>query len=177
VNSLLPAAGEFVAVKEEEVVMFDLMVPRGSRRSAVPAQRDVRSIDALFDDIWRGFGAAPAARGALPGFSPRIDVRETDGEYVVTAELPGLEEKDFEVSLEDDLLTIKGEKRTSHEEEREGLRHVETRSGAFQRQLRLPTPVEADAVKASFKSGVLTVTVRKPEEAKPALRTIPVSTN
>lgn len=155
--------------------MFDLMVPRRSRSRAIPAPRDVRSIDALFEDLWRGFGV-PASLGALPGFSPRIDVRESDEEYVVTAELPGLEESDFEVCLDDDVLTLKGEKRTSHEEEREGLRHVETRSGSFQRRLRLPAPVEADAVKASFKNGVLTLTVRKPAEPEPTVRSIPVST-
>ena len=154
--------------------MFDLMVPRRSRRSALPAHRDVRSIDALFDDLWRGFGAA-TPRGALPGFSPHIDVRENDEEYVLTAELPGLEEKDFEVTVEDDIVTLKGEKHSSHEEEKEGLRHVETRSGCFERRLRLPAPVDADAVKASFKSGVLSVTVRKPEEVKPKLRTIPIT--
>jgi HSP20 family protein len=136
----------------------------------------VRSIDALFSDIWRGFGV-PASPGALPGFSPRLDVRETDEEYVIAAELPGLEESDFEVSLDDDVLTLKGEKRTSHEDEREGLRHVETRSGSFQRRLRLPVPVDADAVKASFKNGVLTVTVRKPAEPEPTVRSIPVTSD
>ena len=153
--------------------MFDLTVPRRSWSRAVPAPRDVRNIDALFNDLWRGFGA-PASHGVLPGFSPRMDVRETDEEYVIVAELPGLEESDFEVSLDEDVLTLKGEKHTSHEEERKGLWHVETRSGSFQRRLRLPVSVDADAVKASFKNGVLTVTVRKPAEPEPTVRNIPV---
>ena len=155
--------------------MFELMIPRRSRRSAAPALRDMRALDALFDEMWRGF--APARRGTLPGFSPRIDVRETDEAIVLRAELPGLEEGDFEVVLDDDVLTLKGEKKTEHEEEREGLRHVETRSGSFDRRFRLPVAVYADDVKATFDKGVLTVTLPKPEEARPQVRTIPVSTS
>lgn len=155
--------------------MFDLMIPRRSRRSAFPVLRDVRGFDTLFDELWRGFGASPLRADTLPGFTPRVDVRETDEELVVTVELPGLEEKDFEVSLDDDVLTLKGEKRSEHEEEREGYRHMETRSGSFERRLRLPAAVDADAVKAGFKNGVLTVTVPKPEEARPEVRRIPVS--
>ena len=117
----------------------------------------------------------PGLRDALPGFSPRIDVRETDEELILTAELPGLEEKDFEVSVDEDVLSLKGEKRSEHEEEGGGYRHVETRSGSFERRLRLPAPVDADAVKAGFKNGVLTVTVRKPEPARPELQRIPVT--
>ncbi len=154
--------------------MFDLMVPGKSRRSAVPALRGLRGFDDLFDELWRGFGVAPVS-GALPGFTPRIDVRETDEEITVTAELPGLEEKDFEVLIEDDVLTLKGEKRAEHEEEREGLRHLETRSGSFQRRLRLPEGVDTDAVKATFKNGALTVSLPRREEARPQVRTISVT--
>ena len=155
--------------------MFDLMIPRRARHSALPALRGVRSFDDLFADLWDGFGVGPVWRDAPPGFSPQIDVRESDEEIVLTAELPGLEEKDFEVSLEEDVLTLKGEKRTEHEEECGGFRHLETRSGSFQRRLRLPAGVDSDAVKASFQNGVLTVTVPKPEEARPQVRRIPVT--
>ncbi|MDJ0847666.1 MAG: Hsp20/alpha crystallin family protein [Myxococcota bacterium] len=154
--------------------MFELMIPRRSRRSAAPALRDVRALDALFDEMWRGI--APRV-GTLPGFSPRIDLRESDEAFVLRAELPGLDENDFEIALEDDVLTLKGEKKTEHEEEREGLRHVETRSGSFERRFRLPVPVKADDVKATFEKGVLTVTLPKPEEERPQVRTIPVSTS
>jgi HSP20 family protein len=160
--------------------MFHLMVPRRSRRSALPAPPDVRAFDSLFDELWRGFGVTPFRheRGgdALPGFSPQLDVRETESEIVVRAELPGLAEEDVEVFLDEDVLVLKGEKRSASDEEREGLRHVETRSGSFERRLRLSAPVKADAVKASFQRGVLTVTLPKPEEARPRVRTVPVST-
>lgn len=155
--------------------MFELMIPGRSRRSAFPALRGLRSVDELFEDLWRGFGAGLAGGETLPAFSPRIDVRETDEAIVLSAELPGLEEKDFEVCIDDDVLTLKGEKRSEHQEAREGHRYVETRSGAFQRRLRLPAEVDPDAVKASFRNGVLTVTVPKPEEAIPGVRRVPVS--
>lgn len=127
----------------------------------------------LFDELAGdfGLGAAPALRE----FSPRIDVVETDDELRVSAELPGLEEKDFEVVLENDVLTLKGEKRSERDEERGGLRHVETSSGSFRRAFRLPFEVDPDAVKAAYKHGVLTVTVAKPVQAKSQTRTIPVT--
>jgi len=155
--------------------MFDLMVPRRSRRSTVPALRDVRNVDALFDDLWRGFKVAPAA--VLPGFRPSMDVRETDEEIVLTAELPGLEEGDFEVSLEEDVLTLKGEKKTEHTEESEGYRHVETRRGSFERRFRIPVAVDPEQVNAAFRNGVLTITLPKPEEARPQVRSIPISSS
>ena len=92
-------------------------------------------------------------------FQPRIDVRETDAEIAITAELPGLEEKDFDVSIEADVLTLKGEKRTESETAREGWRHVETTSGSFERRILLPEGVDPEAVKAMYKHGVLTVRV------------------
>jgi HSP20 family protein len=140
--------------------------------------RDVRGFDDLFDEFWRGFGLAPSwpvERGPRD-FTPRLNVRETDEEIVVSAELPGLEEKDFDLSLEDDILTIKGEKRSESEEEREGYRHVETVSGSFQRRLRIPCEVDAEKVKATYKNGVVTVVLPKPPEARPQVRAIPVTT-
>lgn len=154
--------------------MFELMVPRRTRGAVLPGQREVRSLDSLFDEFWRGF---PGAASGLPGFSPRVDVRDTDEAIVVRAELPGLEEKDFSVDLEDEVLTIKGEKRTESEEERAGYRHVETRSGAFERRLRVPAPVDPDAVTAEYRNGVLTVTLPKPPEARPQTRTIPITSS
>ena len=106
--------------------MRSMIVPRVTRRSAFPALRDVRPFDGLFDDLWRGFDRAPVR---AHGFAPKLDVKETDDEYVVHVELPGVEEKDFDVSLEDQVLTISGEKRSEHTEEKSGYRHVETVAG------------------------------------------------
>jgi HSP20 family protein len=161
------------------MVMKSVLVPRMSRRSAVPALRNLPAFDDLFDEFFRGFGVAPAWPEAsrLGEFTPRIDIRETDEEVVVTAELPGLEEKDFEVELEDDVLTIKGEKRTEHEEKREGYRHIESASGSFRRAIPMPSEVDADAVKATYKQGIVTVTLPKLAEARRNARTVPIQSS
>ena len=161
------------------MMMKSVLVPRRTRRGTEPVLRNMPAFEHLFDEFFRGFGVAPAWPEAsrLAEFTPRIDVRETDEELIVTAELPGLEEKDFEVELEDDVLTIKGEKRTRHEENREGYRHVETAGGSFQRAIPLPSEVDADAVKATYKQGVVTVALPKLAEARRHARTVPIETS
>ena len=158
--------------------MTSLLIPRRSRRSAFPALRGVRSFEDLFDNFWCGFETkAPAwpVGKTAHAFTPRVNVRETDEEIVVSAELPGLEEKDFDISLEEDVLTIKGEKRSEHEEKREGFHHVETMSGSFERRMRLSCEVDADEVKATYKNGVVTVVLPKRPEERPEVRTVPVT--
>ncbi len=157
-------------------MLKSLLVPRRTRHSAVPALRAVPTMDDLFDEFFRGFGLAPAWSEAsrLGEFTPRVDVRETDEELIVTVELPGLEEKDFEVLLEDDVLTIKGEKRTEHEENREGYRHLESAGGSFRRVVPLPSEIDSDGVKATYKQGVVTVVLPKLPEARRQARTVPV---
>jgi HSP20 family protein len=130
-----------------------------------------RGIDRLFENLWRGTGA-PAA--AVPGgFTPRIDVVEREAEYVVSAELPGLEEKDVRVEVHGDVLTLHGEKRSEHADEGSGWRWAERSYGAFRRAIRLPVEVEGDKASASFKNGVLTVTLPKASSAR--VRHIPVT--
>ncbi len=150
------------------------LVPR-ALRVLRPAQRGVgwSGLDRLFDDLWRGLAADPAVdQGA--DFAPRVDVRETDEELRVYAELPGLEEKDFDVTLEGDVLRIRGERKDEHREEREGFLRVESARGSFRRDLRLPFEADADAVRATYARGVLEIAIPKPAEAKPRSRVIPV---
>jgi HSP20 family protein len=125
------------------------------------------------DDLFSSFGgmvAEPFKGTTLERFEPSIDVSETDKELKVTAELPGLTEKDVEVTLVDNVLTIKGEKKQESEqkEEKEGrvYHRVERSYGSFQRALRLPYDIEPDKVAAEVKSGVLTVVVPKPQAAQ-----------
>lgn len=160
------------------------LVPRRARWSVRPALRSVRpfgamrsELDRFFDEFLHGFEMAPTwnAAGRLGEFAPRVDISETDEEFRVTAELPGLDEKDFEVHLEEDVLTIKGEKKVEKEEERKGYTHVETSRGSFHRSFRLPLEVDPDSVKASYKKGVLTVTLPKPPEAQRRPHVIPVT--
>src|SRR5262249_33960692 len=98
---------------------------------------------------------------------PPMDLAETDGEFVLRADLPGLSEDDVSIEVEDNVLTVSGERKTEHEERKEGYYRIERSSGSFRRSLTLPEGVDADAVKATFDRGVLEVRVPKPEERKP----------
>ena len=129
-----------------------------------------REMDRLFDDFVSGRGMTRWP-GEGAGVDLRFDVAETDNEVKVTAELPGVDEKDVEVTLTDDLLTIKGEKKREQEKKEESYHMVERSYGSFARSLRLPFPVDQSKVEARFRNGVLTVTLPKPPEAqKPAQR-------
>lgn len=100
------------------------------------------------------------------GWYPSVDISETETDLFVTAELPGLEVKDVNVSISGDLLTIKGEKKKEKEEKDEHHHYVERFSGSFQRSVRLPVDVKSDKVEASFKKGILKITLPKAEEAR-----------
>ena len=152
--------------------MASLIVPRRPQRSVRPVARGPHPMDRVFEDLWSGFGAAPYVPAS---FSPRLDVQETETAYIVTTELPGLDEKDVEIVLEDDVLSIRGEKVSSHGDEAAGFKHVETIAGKFERRLALPAEVSGDDVSASAKNGVVTITLPKRPEAQPQVRTIPVS--
>ena len=128
-----------------------------------------REVDRVFDEFTRGFPSfgLPVMRSAgMPELTPRMDVTETDKEYEVTAELPGLEEKDVQVNVADGVLTIRGEKKAETEEKDKNYHLVERSYGAFSRSLDLPEGVNADAIKASIANGVLKVSVPKPAPAQ-----------
>ena len=106
------------------------------------------------------------------GWTPAADIRETKEAYLVEAELPGLSKEDVSVTFENGILTLSGERRFEKETEEENYRRVERRYGSFSRAFSLPREVDAEGVKATFKDGLLTVTVPKIEQAKP--RTIDI---
>ena len=149
--------------------MFRDLIPwsRGSDRVDVRRQPgDVfgqlqREINQLFDDVWRGFDVPAFTGGGESRLRPRIDVAETDREIQVAAELPGLDDKDVEVTLSDGVLTIKGEKKSERKEGGKGFHLSERSYGSFQRSIVLPEGVDADKVSAEFTNGVLTVKVPK----------------
>jgi HSP20 family protein len=124
-----------------------------------------RDMNRLFDEFFRGPGLAPFGETSLgaewPAFSPRVDVVETDKEMVVSAELPGLEDKDIDVSLSRDMLTIKGEKKQEMEEQGRNYYRAERSYGSFQRSIPLPSEVDTAKVNAVFQRGVLTITLPK----------------
>jgi HSP20 family protein len=130
-----------------------------------------RDIDRMLDDFTRGWGApAPAVRAAM--LAPAVDVSETDDAIEVSAELPGIEEKDLEVEVTGNTLTIKGEKKEEKEEKKKSYHLVERSYGSFQRTLPIPFEVDPGKVKASFDKGVLKVTLPKPAAAKETVKKI-----
>jgi HSP20 family protein len=130
-----------------------------------------REMNRLFDDVFRGFGDSRPFAGRS-GW-PSMDVEETDKEYRVTAELPGLEERDVEVLLQDGLLTVRGEKKL--ESENRNRTYSERFYGRFERQITLDRDVDDSAVAATFKNGVLTVTVPKSVRAVERSKRIPIN--
>ena len=146
------------------------LIPVGRDRGvAVPANPFMslqREIDRLFDDFTSGFPTFPSFGNGKSQLMPSMDVTETDKAIEITAELPGLEEKDVQVNLADNLLTIRGEKKSEKEEKDKNYRLVERSYGSFERTLELPEGVDVDAIQASIAKGVLKVTVPKPAPAQ-----------
>jgi HSP20 family protein len=135
-----------------------------------------RDLDRMFEDLWQNFDLPAFGRFERERsmITPRLDLHETENEIVVTAELPGMEEKDVEVVLGDNVLTIKGEKKAEHEEKEKGYAYSERSYGSFERRIPIDTEIVSDKVDAAFKSGVLTVTLPKKPEARKHFKRVPV---
>jgi len=122
-------------------------------------------LDRMFDEMTRGFGIeAPFVEGA---YRPSLDVTETAGEWRVAAELPGVAPADVEVSVTQNVLTIRGEKKSATKNEAENVRRDERRYGKFARSFEFPGDVDGTKVAAKFANGLLLVTLPKAEDAKP----------
>lgn len=135
-----------------------------------------REMDRLFEDFWRGAGRPsllPEA-WAFGDVSPRVDESEDDKAYHVALEVPGMDEKDVEVTLSDGLLTIRGEKKQEEEEKGKDFYRKERAFGAFRRTLPIPGEVDESKIKASFEKGVLTIDLPKTEEAQKKVKHIEV---
>lgn len=150
-------------------------------RSAYPLGTLQRRMNRMFDDFFGDFGdLTPGPLQALmqtgTGFSPRMDVTETEKEFVLTAELAGLDEKDVGLTLDDNVLTITGEKKVERDEDSEHCRLTERSYGTFSRSIGLPTDVEADNIDAVFKKGILTVRLPKTAPEESATRKIEIKT-
>jgi HSP20 family protein len=139
----------------------------------------MRNLFGLHNEMGRIFGDlfAPQEGGTDPEetyWIPTVDVSETENDFEIRAELPGVSENDVNVSVTDNRLTVKGEKRQEAETDGKNYHRVERRYGSFQRSFTLPRNVEASNIKAGFNDGVLTLSIPKPEAAKPT--EIPVTT-
>ena len=162
------------------------LLPSIWRKDATPVRREEESpfhtiqqeMNRMFDDFFKGFDVAPFRDSHEPFFGaihPAVDIRENGKEIVVTAELPGLEEKDFEVLIADDALTIKGEKKETKEDKGKGYYHTERSYGYFSRVIPLPPGIDPQAVDAKYKKGILTVKLPKAEEAKSKAKRISIN--
>jgi len=110
---------------------------------------------------------AQQGSGRPMAWAPALDISERKDAYLVTVELPGVEADDLEITMEDGLLTIQGERHFAHDASEQQFHRVERRYGAFRRSITLPAQVQAEQIEASFDNGVLQILVPKMEEAKP----------
>lgn len=152
----------------------DVAAGRAAEHPLMAFQRDMNT---LFEDLWRGFDVPPAGRGeavATAMIAPRIELTETDKEIVVCAELPGLSDNDVEITLSDNVLSIRGEKKVDKTEEDKGYTYTERSYGSFERRIPIDADVLADKVAARFADGVLSVTLPKNPDAKEQVRRIPI---
>jgi HSP20 family protein len=122
-------------------------------------------MDKLFEDFMGERSGIPATKKFTADFIPRLDLVEKDDKYKVTVELPGMEEKDIDVTLEDNVLTIKGEKKFEHEEDKKGWSRIERTYGSFYRQIPFKADLDDSAVEAKFKNGVLKLKLPKTKAA------------
>jgi HSP20 family protein len=120
----------------------------------------------LFEDVMK-----PPYRSdeglATPNWAPAVDIYETDKEIVLKAEIPEMQEKDIQIKVEDNILSVSGERRMEKEVKEESYHRIERSYGSFSRSFTLPQTVDRDAIKAVYKEGVLKVTLPKKEEVKP----------
>jgi HSP20 family protein len=165
--------------KEEDIMAERGMTPwgRGGNTPATRFTNDTnpfltlyREMNRTFDDFLRGIDLPMFGRNSGSVGWPHVDVNETDKEVKVVAELPGMEEKDVEVTLHDGVLTLKGEKKS----ETENAVYSERWHGEFRRSLQLGPDVDPEKVSASFKNGVLTITLGKRAEAQSQVKRIPI---
>ena len=121
-----------------------------------------REIDRLFNEFAQGMGPS-----GLQNIVPNIEISETDKAIEISAEMPGLERKDVEISIEDDTLTIRGEKKVEEDNKDKNVQHSERSYGVFLRVLQLPPGIDPSSVQATMSNGILKLTIPKPAKSEP----------
>ena len=129
----------------------------------------IRTRDSVFDDLFNELYSLPTSFLSKSGvdLSPRIDISETDAAYKIEAELPGINQKEIDVKIDNNILTIKGKKEDIKEEKEKNYHLRERYYGAFQRSISLPNNIEPEKIKASFENGVLNISVPKNDKRPP----------
>ena len=133
-------------------------------------------MNSLFDDFFSGCNAVPHSMvtGELGAFSPSIDVKESDKDFIIRAELPGVNDKDVEVTVTNNAVTIKGEKKEDKEDKGENYYYMERSYGSFNRVIPLEMETDANKAEASFKNGILNITIPKKPSAKTKGTKVPI---
>ena len=134
--------------------------------STAPVSNLRREMDRIFNELIPYSWRLDETEAGMTTWAPTTDMFETDGEYIVEVELPGLAKKDIQINCQDNVLSIEGEREKAHKEERPGYLRSERSFGAFKRSIILPASIVEDKVKAAFKDGILRVTVPKAEKSK-----------
>jgi HSP20 family protein len=142
-------------------------------KKSVPVKRDLENpfsllrhdMDTLFNDLFRGVEMEPFLGRHDARFSPNVDITESEKEIRVSAELPGMNEKDIDITLNHDSLTIKGEKKEEKEDRGKDYYRMERTYGTFCRTIPVPVEVETDKVNAHYRKGILTITIPKSAKA------------
>ena len=129
--------------------------------------REIESLQSDMNRLFDGFFGPRGNGNGIRRWLPAMDLVEAEGDLILRADLPGVDEDDVAIEIRDGVLTISGERKAEHEDRREGFHRVERAFGSFSRSLTLPKGVDADAVTAHFERGVLEVRVPKPAERKP----------
>jgi HSP20 family protein len=124
-----------------------------------------REINRMFDDFFRSDRDESSL--LAPAWKPAVDIVEEDDAYVAKVELPGVSKDDVKITMQDSLLTIRGEKKEEKKTKQGGAHRVERYYGSFQRSFSLPTSVKNDKIEAEYKDGILTINMPKAEDAKP----------
>jgi len=139
-----------------------------------------KEMNRLFENFSENMFSLSPTRRNQPGISaafPKMDVSETEKEFKVSAELPGMDEKDIDVSVSNEVLTIKGEKKAEKEEKKPNYYRMERSYGTFHRSIPLPSEVKKDQIKASFKKGILNIVLPKSEKAVKESKKIKISSD
>jgi len=146
--------------------------PRGIQLGPNTLHAVNRAVEELFGELARPVSASKGQEGTR-SWQPLVDIVETEQAYEVRAELPGIAREDVQLSIDDNVLTLSGERKLEKDANQESYRRRERAYGTFSRAFTLPAQVNAEGIQASFKDGVLTITVPKAEQAKP--RTISIN--
>ena len=153
----------------------DMIISRKSERSATdPFTSVANEVDRLFGDLAVGLRWPVDGPTTGMNFMPAVDIESDENIIRISAELPGLEEKDVQVTLSEGVLTLRGEKKFEREQKTKGAYRIERSYGSFERRFALPEDAEAAKAEATFKKGVLTLTLPRREKPKPEVRQVPI---